>query len=1251
MNKKIEPENEKVKSKPYPIVAIGASAGGLEAVTQLLKNLPPDTGMAYVYIQHLDPNHESMLSTILSKATKMRVIQAEDLVAIEPDHLFIIPPDKNMSVVDGVIKLNDREPRPAINMPIDQFFVSLAEKQKEGSIGIVLSGTANDGTVGLKAIKAAGGFTFVQDESARFQSMPKSAIAEGVVDMVLSPQDIANELVMLSKKTELMSKIISIPSNNEVTEEPEQGTLVDDEDVVNILRLLKKATGVDFLHYKRSTIGRRILRRMLLYKLETAKEYLHFLQSRPGETNLLYQDLLIHVTSFFRDAETSEYLQKSLLPNILKNKSPSDPLRVWIPACSTGEEAYSMAILILEVLGDNTAPSTIQIFATDISETSITKARLGLYTKNELANVSPARLQRFFTKIDGSFRIQKGIRDLCVFAPHNIFRDPPFSRLDMISCCNLLIYLDNVLQKKAVSTFYYALNPSGFLILGKSETIGSGGHLFIQQEKSFKVYSKKHDAAGKGILELQNRPIEYDKGTLDHKRFSPLDSSAPELEKLVDEILLAHYIPASVVVNLDLEILQFRGSTGFFLEPSPGKASLNLVKMAKPGLAFELRNAVHKANKLGQTIKKSELEIKHKGGIQQVSIEVTPLKSESEERLFLVIFEEMRPVSDPNVTLSRVEQIRKLQEELLTVREDMRAIVEDQEASTEELQSANEEIISSNEELQSINEELETSKEELESTNEELMTINSELQVRNEQLAESYEYAEALLDTIREAVIVIGSDFRVKMANNSFYEIFKVSEHETEGNTLFELGNRQWDVLRLRQLLDDVIHNGSIFVGFEIEHNFPQIGNKTMLLNARKIAQKIHRQEVILLAIEDITEHRSAQKMVAERETWFRNMADNAPVIIWMCDANMKWTFINSTWLQYTGSNPAAAKGDGWLDLLHRDDREKSFQQFKTSFDQKVPFEMEYRLRRHNGEYRWVVHTGKPTFSPEQTFTGYIGSCADIHDRKMMFQQLDQQVQDRTAELQEINKELARSNGELQQFAYVASHDLQEPLRKIITFSGKLQEYSANLPDTAKTFIEKIASSSHRMTRLIDDLLNFSRISRSNRKFSRTDLNDIIKDVLIDFELIIIQKNAEVNCTKLPVIQAIPVQMEQLFHNLISNALKFSKKDTSPVINITSRMISEAEKKERNLRKPGSYVELVVSDNGIGFNNEFAEQIFTIFQRLNSKYEYPGTGIGLALCRKIALNHEGEIYGESEPEQGSRFHIILPIKQDQPNKG
>lgn len=852
MAKKTNSTKDKGSDSHCPIVAIGASAGGLEAITELLQHLPPDTGMAYMYIQHMEPSHKDMLSSILVKNTAMKVQEAKHLTPITKDTLFIIPPEKDIIVVDGVFTQNNREEKPVLKKPIDQFFSTLAEKQKDGVIGIVLSGSANDGTLGLKAIKSAGGLTFAQNETARFQSMPRLAMAEGVVDMILSPKEMASELERLGKQAD----VIQIAMQDLARELPDD----KDEDLLGIIQLLKKSTGVDFTHYKMNTIKRRIIRRMLLHKLHTIKDYHQFLKMNTNEITVLYQDLLINVTTFFRDPDAMEYLKKTLFPALIKKASSTNPLRIWVPACSTGEEAYSIAMTLMEVIGDKAVNSSIQIFATDLSELAISKARLGLYSPNEVADIAPKRLQRFFTKVDGSYRIAKTIRDLCVFAPHNIFKDPPFSRLDFISCCNLMIYLDTVLQKKILATFHYALNAEGYLMLGKSETIGAATQLFTQLEKKYKIYARRKEVSARAMFEMNYRLPEGERPEIrESLRRTGMkeDGNTKDLDRMVDNIMLAKYTPASLVVNQDLEILQFRGSTGVFLEPSPGKASLNLLKMARPGLAFELRNGVHKALKSWQPIRKTGIQMTSNGQTQNVTIEVLPLKADSEERLFLVIFELVQPseLSAMRSSFTKDKLVKQLQDELNAVKEDMRSIIEEQEASNEELQSANEEIVSSNEELQSINEELETSKEEVESTNEELMTINTELQVRNEQLAEAYEYAEAVFATIREAVIVLDQDLRIKSANRSFYKIFHETPEHTEGMLIYELGNRQWDIPKLRELLEDVVPHNTQFYGYEVEHEFPHIGKKIMVLNARRLVQKIHRQQLILLAIEDITQH------------------------------------------------------------------------------------------------------------------------------------------------------------------------------------------------------------------------------------------------------------------------------------------------------------------------------------------------------------------------------------------------------------
>lgn len=1035
-----------------PVVAIGASAGGIEAFQELLEHLSPTTGLAYVYIQHMDPNADSQLTDILGRATAMPVVQASHQLRIQPNHVYVIPPDQDMEIVDGELTLVPRSAISARHMPIDQFFVSLADRQKEVAIGVILSGMASDGTLGLRAIKLAGGITFAQNETARFHSMPKSAIAENVVDRVLPPAEIAYELELLSRKPEIFQQ----------TEQADAQESVDsNEDLKAVIQLLRKAVGVDFGNYKMTTIRRRIIRRMLLFKFETLKEYTQYLRLHREELNQLYNDLLINVTTFFRDPDTMDYLSKVLFPRITKDRTLREPIRIWVPACSTGQEAYSLAILLIEVLGDKASSIPIQIFATDLSEAVVAKARQGTYTKAEVIDVSARRLQRFFTKTDDHYRINRNVRDLCVFAPHNVLKDPPFSRLDLISCRNLLIYLNNPYQRKAIATFHYGLNPNGYLLLGKSETVGSLTALFSQLEKNYKVYTRKNDVINRVTFEMNPR-TNFDRPALqaaesDATGQQAVKGSAPDvpkrtypalkavssdgdLEKLVDSLLLSHYVPPSVVVNDDLDILRFHGSTGLFLEPSSGKASLNLLKMARSSLVFELRNTVHKARKSGQPVRKPGLEVKIKDKVHQVAIEVVPIRTENEERLYLVLFEEVVPVISGGTELSAKSdfRIKQLEEELANLREDMRSIVEEQEANNEELQSANEEIISSNEELQSINEELETSKEEIESSNEELLTINQELQVRNDQLSEANEFSTVIFATIREATLVLDEELRVKNANKTFYKLFRVDEDQTEGRLIYELGNREWDIPQLRLLLTDVIRQNLQVDGYEMVHTFANIGEKVLLLNARRI---VRQQEAILLAIEDITEHRRAQRLLAEREAWMHDLVDNAPVLIWVSNAQGNYTFFNKAWIDYTGHSLEETIRQGWYEDIHPDDRQAYLATYNSALAKRLPFQLELRLKRYDSQgakddYHWMLLNASPTFLPALTegrstedripegrisvkgsgiFNGYIGTCAEIYSQKTLIQALDLRAQQRMQKVFEINAMVLRAQQDLAQ--------------------------------------------------------------------------------------------------------------------------------------------------------------------------------------------------------------------------------------------
>jgi len=864
-------KDDEQSKAPFTVVAIGASAGGLEAMTKLLKNLSPTTGMAYIYVQHLSPDHESILTSLLSKSTNMKVHDVENMDKILPNNVYVIPYNKEIKVTDGHIELLPR--LQGNNLSIDILFSSLATTHKEYVIGIVLSGSASDGTIGLKDIKMAGGITFAQDNSAKYSSMPQSAIAEGIVDFVMSPEQIANKLNWISKHPR-QKHIVKINPEDEIDN--------NDPHLKNILQFLLSKKNIDFNQYKMNTIKRRILRRMLIKKVTTLKEYNEILYKKSNEIDLLYQDLLINVTEFFRDPEAFLLLKNSILPRLLKDKTKNIPLRIWVAACATGEEVYSIAMLLFEIQDSKNVNIPFQIFASDLSAEAINQARLGEYSKSKLENVSPKRLQRFFTKSQDKYRISKTLRDLCIFATHNILRDPPFSRMDFISCRNMLIYLDTSAQKKIIATFHYALNENGCLMLGKSETIGTSLHLFTTPlNKKFKIYTRKNNSNSHSISEITSRILQTTTTQMNNQTSSiPKKNTTTtngNLGSAFDTYLLMQHVPASVVINHDLEILQFRGATSSYLQNSSGKASFNILKMANIEITFELRNAIHHAIKTKKTVRKIGIEMNRKKtgtAIRIVDIEVSPLKIDGEDELLVIVFSgvpqtefvEQITDNDKTNTTAKDRRIKKLEEEIAAARSDMASITQDQEAANEELQSANEEIVSSNEELQSLNEELETSKEEIESTNEELITTNQELQVRNQQVEELYSYHETILSTIHEPMLILDKDLRIKSANKSFCTFFQISDDESKRTLLYKLGNGEWNIPRLRKLLDEIVPKNNHFEGYEVEHMFPNIGNKIMLLNAHRIIQQSNKEELIVLAFTDITDVRKLANALQLKE-------------------------------------------------------------------------------------------------------------------------------------------------------------------------------------------------------------------------------------------------------------------------------------------------------------------------------------------------------------------------------------------------
>ncbi len=757
------------------MVAVGASAGGVEAFTEFTRNLPFDTGFAYVFIQHLDPTHQSILSELMAKATRMPVSEVTNGMQIAPNHIFVIPPNTTMSISGNTLELVPREDPHAVHMSIDRFMRSLAEAKSNRAIGVVLSGSGSDGTLGLSEIQAQGGVTFAQDEAtARYDSMPHSAIAAGCADYILAPKEIAHELGRISKHP-----FVARPEPHADAQLADSsGTGLD-----SIFQLVRRHTGVDFTHYRQTTILRRIQRRMLVHKLERLSDYVHYLQSSSAEIKALYQDMLINVTSFFRNPKVFDALKTEVFPQILKYHAPEQSIRFWIPGCATGEEAYSLAIVLLEYLGERAPQIPVQLFGTDVSDTSVARARNGIYSENIQGDVSPERLRRFFTKVEGGYRISKSIRDICIFAQQNLISDPPFSQMDLISCRNLLIYLEPVLQNKVISLFHYAARPEGFLLLGASEGIGSVANLFALENRALKIFSKKATAARQVVSFSLNPPRDRQESSALRL---PTRSADPnwnylEAQKEFDRRLLTQFAPATVFVNEDFEIVHTRGNVNRYLKLATGRASLNILKMAREGILLDLRNAIGKAKKQNAPVHKQHIQFKNEDGdggpgsdTRFVDLEITPVNlGNLKEQYFMIVFRDVAaaPASrrpTPTKASLRKEseldsgRVAKLEQELSATKEYLQAVIETQEATNEELQSANEEILSSNEELQSTNEELETAKEELQSANEELSTVNDELRSRNSEVSQVNTDLSNLLESIEISVVMIGSDMTIR---------------------------------------------------------------------------------------------------------------------------------------------------------------------------------------------------------------------------------------------------------------------------------------------------------------------------------------------------------------------------------------------------------------------------------------------------------------------------------------------------------
>ena len=862
---------------------MAASAGGLEALSELLAAVPAASGMAYIVVQHLDPDHKSLLTEILGKKTVLPVQQARNGLRVEADHVYVIPPNAALTLADDRLHLTPRASGRERHMPADILFRSVAEACAERAIGIVLSGGDSDGALGIRAIKDGGGITFAQEpSSARFDGMPRHAIETGCVDFVLPPNQIARELVRLGSHPYLHAS--PTPDAPAAAADRTEGaaTEIGEDSMGRVFRRLRAAHRVDFTHYKRSTLQRRLARRMALRRLDDPGEYAGLVENDPAEAAALFQDFLIRVTGFFRDPESFDGLAWRVFPSVCEGRSPKEPIRIWVPGCASGEEAYSIAIALTEYLGDRASAAGIQLFGTAVSESAIETARAGIYRASIAEAVSPERLNRFFVKQDDHYRIAKSIRDLCIFARQDVTRDPPFSRLDLISCRNLLIYLDGTAQRRVMQVFHYALRPHGFLMLGPSESTSHITDLFELTDKPCRLYRRKPGLAGIVLEPGANAqgtarpPYGTSTEAADSGPASLLELDSAQ--RAADRLLVARYAPAGVLVDEALNILHFHGETTPYIAHPPGPPSFNLRRFARPQLLVEINLAIRDARESGAEVRREGFSVEDLG---DVSILVIPLKRFSAEPCYLILFEDgslrraERPAQSlPTSELPESEKDRRLaqvEREIVAMREYLQDAMEQHEAVKEELKSAHEEVLSANEEFQSTNEELETSKEELQSANEELTTTNEELRNRNRELGvlndelertraqaeRALSYADEIVETVREPLVVLDGDFRILRANHAFYWDLRLVRERTEGRLLQQIGDGQWDTAFLRDGLRAVLERGEPLNNCDINYEAPEIGRRLLSLTGRRISGDAARSHLILLAVEDVTARRA----------------------------------------------------------------------------------------------------------------------------------------------------------------------------------------------------------------------------------------------------------------------------------------------------------------------------------------------------------------------------------------------------------
>ena len=1194
-------------SDNHILVALGASAGGLEALNSFFYNVPEDSDYTYLIVQHLSSDHKSLMAELLAKKTKIPVTEIQQNTEIERNHIYVIPPSKNLVIENKHLKLLDKPKGQQLNLPIDILFESLAKEYRQSAVGVILSGTGSDGSRGIRYIKEEGGLVLVQHpEDSKFGGMPQSAINTGFPDFVVPVEDMSNEITSYFDS----SNILSITQDF---------TNIDDSALRDILSLLKSKTEIDFNLYKRPTLLRRIIRRMRIHQLESLREYYKHLKNSKDEVDIIYKEFLIGVTKFFRDEEMWRLLENNVIPKLVADKQDNDILKIWDVACSTGEETYSLAILFLEEIAKQKKNIELKIFATDISQFHLDIASKGEYSKSTLVNVDPEYLARYFKKDDDTFKIAESVRRTAIFSNHNILKDPPFNKVDMVMCRNLLIYFQNDVQQKVFNVLHFSLKLEGYLVLGSSESLGDERDNFDTISRKWKIF--KNIKASRG-LRTETLHASSDRKFRNKRRTNPdivanSNMKQRKIEELLSSSILEQFNATSIYIDEDYNILEARGNFRKFANLPNSGFTTNLLKMLPEEFKIPLTTSIKRSKRLKDSQVISERIIfVNDDGQTAVDLRVLPILDDNSNKVteFVVSLMDQNIESVNETVIERTSisesatlRIKDLEEEIDLVQDELNKAIEDTEISNDKLLATNEELLASNEELQCTN-------EELQSVNEELNTINTDHIQKLDELSALNEDINNLLTSTNLGVIFLDDKLRVRKftpAIKEHFDLYQADLGRHIDNFVVSFGENNTNNIVTNA--ERVINTGKVFEKKIISKN-----NRHFLQRISPYittAGEINGAVVTFIDIERI--HKS-QEELRRSQIKFKDFYENDPVMhasISPDSGNI--VDCNKIFYKTLGFKNKKEILNKSIFHFYNDQSKIKASDLITEIKNTGQIQNEdMTLVAIDGREIHVLLNSKLTKNIHgETIT--MGTLIDITALK--------ETADKLAKRQ---LDLEMANNDLEQFVSICSHDLKEPLATIRFGSEMLDKnFSHQLESKGKEYIRYIHEAAGRLANQINALLEHSRIGQNSEK-QDVDLKQVLDTVVMDLAKSINDCKAKISIGKLPTIKGYEVELRLLFQNLLSNALKYCKKGVTPDIRIS-------------YFKDNDYYIFSVNDNGIGIEEIDLENIFKIFNKIHRNDNIEGTGIGLAHCDKIVKLHDGKIWVDSQPGVGSTFHFKL----------